>query len=601
MAIAATVMFVNLGSSRLWDRDEPRNAGCAAEMMQRGDWIVPIFNDELRHQKPVLLYWLIGLAYAVFGVNEFAARFWSALFALGTVACTYLIGRRLFGNTAATMGALALSTSLMFVVSGRAATPDSILIFCQTLALTIYIYGTFAAKQYHAERPKLHIEGDYFPRNIPVTAAMYAAMGVGVLAKGPIGFIMPMAIIGMFVLIETLPVGRQGQLEGYGNWTKGLARIARLFAPKHFLATVLSMNPLLAVAVISAIAAPWFVLVGLRTNGEFIQRFFIYENIARATSTFENHGGGLWYYPLSIVLGFFPWSIFLVPMFLGIDRRLSKSHPSAIAITFLMCWICVQVGIFSLASTKLPSYVTPCYPALALCCGFTLERWTREKDRLPLFWDKAVMATLALTGIGLSLAISKVSKTVLVGNDWLIGLGLIWVVIALVGWFHLAPTSRPRWVLMFQAAAVLFSVGLFGFGTIAVDKTQQANRLIDPLRARGTPIAAYRCLESSWVFYGHQPIYELATDPSKADQSLERVRFWNAKPKLLPAAFATKHPDACFITTDQDWDELRAQLPSNYQVVETVPYFLRNKKLILVAPDGALRVADREQIGQPQK
>src|SRR5947209_822738 len=95
-AIAAFVVLTNLGGPRLWDRDEPRNAGCAWEMLERHDWVVPRFNAELRTHKPVLLYWGIMSAYFIFGINEFAARLPSALCAIGTVLCTYRMGRRLF-------------------------------------------------------------------------------------------------------------------------------------------------------------------------------------------------------------------------------------------------------------------------------------------------------------------------------------------------------------------------------------------------------------------------------------------------------------------------------------------------------------------------
>ena len=96
IAIAFLALFVRLDGSRLWDRDETRNARCAVEMQQRDDWVVPTFNDELRDAKPVLLYWLIRCSYAIFGINEFAARFPSALLGLGTILATYMIGRRLF-------------------------------------------------------------------------------------------------------------------------------------------------------------------------------------------------------------------------------------------------------------------------------------------------------------------------------------------------------------------------------------------------------------------------------------------------------------------------------------------------------------------------
>src|SRR5207237_5620389 len=86
-AVAALVTLTNLGGARLWDRDEPRNAGCAREMLARGDWVVPVFNGELRTHKPVLLYWCIMASYGALGVTEFAARLPSALCAIGSVVC----------------------------------------------------------------------------------------------------------------------------------------------------------------------------------------------------------------------------------------------------------------------------------------------------------------------------------------------------------------------------------------------------------------------------------------------------------------------------------------------------------------------------------
>jgi 4-amino-4-deoxy-L-arabinose transferase-like glycosyltransferase len=93
LGIAAAVLFANLGGTRLWDRDEPRNAGCARDMLHRGDWIVPTFNGELRAHKPVLLYWCIMAAYRTLGVSEFAARLPSATAALVTMICTSMIDR----------------------------------------------------------------------------------------------------------------------------------------------------------------------------------------------------------------------------------------------------------------------------------------------------------------------------------------------------------------------------------------------------------------------------------------------------------------------------------------------------------------------------
>src|SRR6476659_10757137 len=125
LLVSGLTFFTRLGAASLWDRDEPRNAGCAREMLARGDWVVPVFNGQLRTHKPVLLYWLMMPAYKVFDDPEFAARFWSAALGMGTVLMTYAIGRRLFDATAALWGGIILSTTLQFTLVARAATPEA--------------------------------------------------------------------------------------------------------------------------------------------------------------------------------------------------------------------------------------------------------------------------------------------------------------------------------------------------------------------------------------------------------------------------------------------------------------------------------------------
>ena len=238
VVISAAMFFTSIGQVRLWDRDEPRNAGCAAEMLERGNYVVPIFNDELRFQKPVMLYWLMMSAYQVFGVNEFAARFWSALLGIGTVLFTYLIARRLFDATTALLAGVILCSSLMFCVAARAATPDSTLIFFSTLAMLIYVMGVF--------RSAPTSEGT-LNDNMPGTIGcvlLYAVLGLGVLTKGPVAFLIPTAIIGMFLLLVRLP--NRPQEENHGGIasriTNSILALVRPFHPVHFLQTCLQMR-----------------------------------------------------------------------------------------------------------------------------------------------------------------------------------------------------------------------------------------------------------------------------------------------------------------------------------------------------------------------
>ncbi len=140
--LAGLVFFVNLGRARLWDIDETIFAQTAAEMSERGDWVVPYFNHQLFPDKPPLMYWGMISAYKVFGVGELAARFWSALFGLGTVLLTYEIGRRLFSPCVGFWAGLVLATNLNFGFIARAATPDAMLTFFSTLALWIFVVGS---------------------------------------------------------------------------------------------------------------------------------------------------------------------------------------------------------------------------------------------------------------------------------------------------------------------------------------------------------------------------------------------------------------------------------------------------------------------------
>ena len=151
IAVSALIFFSRLGVPPLWDRDEPRNAGCAAEMMAAGDWVVPVFNSELRTHKPVLLYWLMIASYSVFGVNEFGARFVSASLGIGTVLLTYGMGRRLFNCQIGRWAGIILASTIMFGVASRAATPDALLMFCGTLP----VKGEFATS---AERFEIELE-----------------------------------------------------------------------------------------------------------------------------------------------------------------------------------------------------------------------------------------------------------------------------------------------------------------------------------------------------------------------------------------------------------------------------------------------------------
>jgi 4-amino-4-deoxy-L-arabinose transferase-like glycosyltransferase len=595
VVVAAVVLFFNLGASRLWDRDEPRNAGCAAEMMARSDWVVPTFNDELRQQKPVLLYWLIMSAYGLFGQTEFAARFWSAALAIGTVIATYGIARRLIGPLAGLLAGTILCTNLMFDVTARAATPDSVLIFCGTVALWLYVMGTFAPRNQQdlgADTLKLRVPDSWFPQNYLIVIAMYAMLGLGVLAKGPVGFLLPMAIIGMFGLIQRLPKKPASPIKADSLIQKLFqfgSTCAAPFHPTHFLKTLWSMRPLTAAVVVLLVAAPWYVLVDARTEGEFTRLFFLGEHFGRATTAMESHRGGLWFYPLTILVGFFPWSMFWGPLvvMLFVKRRIAGRL--SVAECFAICWIAIQVGAFSIAQTKLPSYVTPCYPALAILTANFLAIWVASESSLSWKWMYAAYSGLILGGLLLAAGLAVAASLYFPDQIWLLTIGLIPIVGGGLAIWQLTRRNKQRVLVTTVATSFLLCLALFGFGTVAVNSVQDNQSVLRHVVAanEGQVIASYRSLESSWVYYGKKPIYECSipqdtVDERSATETLSRHHWWHPKPRISPEAMLRLHPSVLFITTDEHYPELKKRLPEEFGILQKADYFLRDREVVLV-------------------
>ena len=587
VVVSGFIFFWALGDAAYWDRDEPRNAGCAAEMMARGNWIVPTFNDELRQQKPALLYWLMGIAYSIFGVNEFAGRFFSALLAVGTVVATWGITRTFFDRATALLASLMLASSLMFCVAGRAATPDSVLIFCVTMSFLFFARG-FGAQKENPFTNRFSFVG------------IYLFLGLAMLAKGPVGFVLPMAVMGWFLLqrdrINTLSPGKSAT----GGAVAIVKSIIEPFYPARFWRTLVSMRLLNGVALALLVAAPWFVAVGFATEGEFLQRFFLDENFGRATKVLESHSGGLWFYPLAILVGFFPWSVFWGPVACDLAVRKFGSHSADSkpglddGSRFAICWIVIQVVAFSLVQTKLPSYVTPCYPALAMLTAAATMRLVRSTSQSPgWLWQLANLSML-LSGVGISIGLWFAAREFAPIPGWLMVLGIAPVVMGVFGWV-LARSDcenlRYRLAVSGTVIAALFCVGLLGAGAASVGK-QNRMALADLIRQQpDAKVATYGVLESSWVYYSGTRIVELRTDGKEeagAAAKLEQRKFWQRKPWLSPDQFADSSDAGLIITTQEKWPELKKRLPEDWRVVQTADWFLKDSNLLLVADRDSL-------------
>jgi 4-amino-4-deoxy-L-arabinose transferase-like glycosyltransferase len=463
------LFFLNLGGASLWDVDEGRNSTAAGEMRASGNWIVPTFNDIMRVDKPPLLYWLQVAAYHFFGMNEFAARLPSALAALATVLLCYELGRRMFSAAAGLYGGLIVASTPMFCAAARFANPDALLNCFTVLALFLFWRG-------------------YNRAGWLWFASLGAAMGLAVLAKGPVGLVLPLAVMSLFLLWQR-------------SW--------RIFWNRGFLAGVVTF---------SLVALPWYVFVGIETKGEFLQGFIIRHNLERVLSPMENHRGSVLYYPTIMLLGFAPWSLFFGlaswyslwsalfrprPAYQkmwerGADREetagSTTTSPDARlrAYSVLLCWIAVYLGSFTLAATKLPNYVLPIYVPTALLCGRFLDRW-RGGAINPASWTMyGALGGMVVVGLavafGLALAgglirMSFMNDHYVEGIEMWAPLGLLLVAGGLAGTYCLRRRNRSGAVVSVMATTILFVVPMAGWATITLNRHKAPRPLVEAAAA----------------------------------------------------------------------------------------------------------------------
>jgi 4-amino-4-deoxy-L-arabinose transferase-like glycosyltransferase len=594
---AVVVLFSNLGGPQLWDRDEPRNAGCAAEMIARGDWVTPVFDGELRAHKPVLLYWFMMSAYAVWGVTEFAARFWSAMFALGTVCVTYGIGRRLFSPSIGLWSALILLSTLMFDVAARAATPDSLLIFWSTAAIGVFVWGKFPRSdsdgaRYTSTEPSAPFLG--FAQSV----LMYACMGMAVLAKGPVGLVLPTAVIGLYLLIDRLPHRRSAPGRRDSGWRVRVGRMLRPLTPGHFLSTCWVMRPITALAVVALVALPWYLAVAYRTDGQWVRGFLLDHNLGRAARPLEGHGGPIFYYLVALLVGFFPWSVFAVPTWLHAVRRLADRDRQHSGYLLAVCWIGVYIGIFSLARTKLPSYITPCYPAVALLVGSFIEGWARRSSGVASYWPRVALLVLAGIGIATFVAIPWAVAEYLPGERALALLGLIPLTTALLAGSMLRRDQPQAAAVCFAVGALMLTTTLFAVAAQRVARHQTFDVLVQVID-RYEPHCRVGVLgqpEPSWVFYVGRPLDRLhAAELDCASESENDPEGgYKAAPGVgIPTKqsgnvwqFLRGGSDRLAITTASQLAQLD-YVPDDIVELARTPYFLRRDALVLLGTRSA--------------
>jgi 4-amino-4-deoxy-L-arabinose transferase-like glycosyltransferase len=380
--------IVGTWSLPLIDRDEPRFAEASREMIERADYVIPYFNDQVRLDKPPLTYWAQLASYRIFGENDFAARFPSAIAAALTALVIFAWGMRLGGEKLGWCASIIFTLSLQTFVHAKAAVADMWLVLFVTLAHWAG-YELIQLPTLNVQRLTLDSEETNQTSNIKHQTSLwwclifYLALALGFLAKGPIAWT-PLLTVGAIIVYMR-------------DW-----QLARCF--KFPLGILLTL----------AVVALWGIPALIQTQGEFFKVGIGRHVIRRSFSTMEGHGANslgmylllLPFYFVTLFVSFFPWSIKLP----WLVRKLWRERKTGIADpgysrnlidNYLLWGIAIIFIIFTLIKTKLPHYTLPAFPLLALL--------------LARHWQEAAMANRR----------SRFKATAIVS-------AFVWVAIALV-------------------------------------------------------------------------------------------------------------------------------------------------------------------------
>ncbi|NJO86470.1 MAG: glycosyltransferase family 39 protein [Synechococcaceae cyanobacterium RM1_1_27] len=519
--ISYLALFWHLGAVGLVDETEPIFAETSRQMWITGDWITPTFNGLERFDKPPLIYWLQATAYYLLGLNEWAVRIPSAIAALVQVVFGAATLLRFGGSRghqenltqppwglsrawwAALLGGTLLATTPLTLVWGRTGVSDMVLVACVSGAMWAFFWA-YAGSGRHWY------------------LVFYTLLGLGILAKGPVALVLPGLSLGLFLLW----LGRD-----------------------HALKVMREMGLIAGTVVVLVITLPWYVAVIGRHGWAYVQDFFGYHNVARFTQVVNNHSAPWYFYGLVVLVGFLPYSVHL-PLVMARLRFWQRQRWRGIPRDqhlglFALCWFGAVFGFFSMAVTKLPSYLLPLMPAAAMLVAL---EWSRQLTAVPdlsqshhrIPWPDWITGILnaaflaVLAGLGWQLPrllgpddaapdLTAAIQTFHLPTGSLVGWGLAFgLAVVLLG------LRQVRWL---WTANVLGSLGLvvllFSSAIFALNDARQVplrelalELRADTSEAQQDPVLMVGVFKPSLVFYSQRTIIPVP-DPGQLSQVLQ--------------------------------------------------------------------------------
>lgn len=504
LALFTALWFSNLQYRHLVKPDEGRYAEVPREMVVSGDWVTPRLNGLKYFEKPPLQYWATAVAYEAFGQHPWTSRLWDALTGFAGILLTWFAGARLFGREAGRYAALILGGSFLYAGMGHVNTLD----IGVTFFITLGIVGLLFGQDENLAAPAR--------RNWMLLA--WAALGLAMLSKGLIGIVLPGAALFLYSMI-------QGDLAVWKrmHWIKGLL-------------------------VFAIVTVPWFYLV-MHANPRFGYFFFYYEHIERYLNPSHDRYQPWYFFIPILLLGILPWSIALLdtlwrtwkdsaapvaakpaagqggyaPMPFNLQHYLPTWSVSVYLLfcahlrahfapkpfnphRYLLIWTVFVYVFFSKSDSKLPSYLLPIFPSLALLMGWQIARMQPRR----LFW-----LLLPVLPILIALLVTSFFSTRFADNPvqvkmyadyavwlkvalaiWLFGLGaaLLWL-------WRSAAKMRALTVLAF-ASLIAVLIGTSGYNSLAPERSAYfiAEAIRDQIKPE-VPFYSVKMYEQTLPFY----------------------------------------------------------------------------------------------------
>lgn len=486
-----------LGSRLVFDPDEGRNAETMLEMARSGDFVVPHLDGLPFLDKPLIFFAAGGLSILLLGATETAVRLPALLSTVATLLLVGAFARRWLGRSAGTFAALGFAATPLVLAYAQIVIFDAMLTFWITAA----IFAFHRAVEAEAGEPRF-----------PWAHLAWAAIALGILTKGPVALLVPLAAVGP-----------------WAAWRRRFGRLWRRGAPFVLLLPVV----------------PWVWAI-LERDPEFLRYVLFTETLSRLSSDELNRDAPIWYYLPILLLGGLPWSLVPLAGWRDLREAWRRREPTVI---FLLCWFLVPLLPFSFMHSKRPHYILPILPALVLLAVWIWSR--RDGDRpLPgaraagIVWGALGLLSLA---VGVGAAPTFLDKLDLFGprevGRVLLGVGAVWLVAGLLAWVG---RRSPR------VALLAFSLPLFALSALSaplvaeVGRDRSAHALAREIATANPPgieVVGIETMPPSLAFYLGRTITLASADggPLRSNYLLRRYQgLVDVEPTLRsPAWLAT--------------------------------------------------------------